>query len=239
MRWQVETSVRPDQFLCDAAGEGRLRFRVDDDRVSALVLDFGGSAVAFDDGLRELDDTRPQELANLRIEGADAERELRIFRDHVYGVARMDRPDGDDRGLGRIDIPRHDGLKRDDEVAGDHHGVDGQMGTRGMAAHPPDGDIGGIGRGHHRAGAQKDVAFRRAGMVVQAEDRVEGKPLEQAVGDHRLGAAEFTGLFGRLEDQGDGAIEAAGAGKILGRTQQHRRMSVMSAGMHLAETLLA
>ena len=76
-------------------------------------------------------------------------------------------------------------------------------------------------------------------MVVQAEDRIAGEALEQTVGDHRLGAADLARLLGRLEDQRYRAIEAAGAGKILGRAQQHRRVPVMAAGVHLAGTLLA
>jgi len=44
-----------------------------------------------------------------------------------------------------------------------------------------------------------ELAWRNAGHVVQGEDRVAGKLLEQAVGHHAQRAA--AAFFGRLEDQ--------------------------------------
>ena len=56
--------------------------------------------------------------------------------------------------------------------------------------------------------------------------------LEQAVVHHaaRAGAA----FFGRLEDQVDGAVEVAVLRQIVGCTQQHRCVPVMTTSMHLA-----
>src|SRR5215472_16873113 len=39
-------------------------------------------------------------------------------------------------------------------------------------------------------------------------------------------------FFGRLKDQMHRAVEIAGFGKVPSRTEQHRRMPVMAAGMH-------
>jgi hypothetical protein len=56
--------------------------------------------------------------------------------------------------------------------------------------------------------------------------------LEQAVLDHAPGAG--AAFFGRLENQVDRAIKVAMTRQIVGCTQQHRRMTVMTARMHLA-----
>src|SRR3546814_2303359 len=47
---------------------------------------------------------------------------------------------------------------------------------------------------------------------------------------HGLGSA--LSLFGGLEDKNHPAIEITGFGQITRSPQQHRRMSIMPAGMH-------
>src|SRR5258708_4526898 len=82
---------------------------------------------------------------------------------------------------------------------------------------------------HHRPGADGELADRKPRPVVHAKDRIAGKALEQPVLDHRIAAAEA--LFGRLEDEIDGAVEVAGPGEMARGSQQHGRMPVMAAGM--------
>ncbi|MPM26106.1 hypothetical protein SDC9_72607 [bioreactor metagenome] len=67
---------------------------------------------------------------------------------------------------------------------------------------------------------------------MHAEHRLHGVLLEQAVLDHLARAA--AALFRGLEDQVDGAVEIAVLGEILRRRQQHRRVTVVAAGVHLA-----
>ena len=200
-------------------------------------LSYSISAVApwpFDDGLRSL---TIRVRRRSRIFGSKERTLSASFMAGitVSGVARMDRPDGHDCSLSRIDIPRHDGLKRDDKVAGDHHGVDGLVGARGMAADAlmvilavsAEAIIGPERRRMLPSGAP--------GWLCRPKIASKGKRSNRPSAIIAWAPLNF-GLFGRLEDRRDGA-EAAGAGKILGRAQQHRRMSVMAAGMHLAENL--
>ena len=70
------------------------------------------------------------------------------------------------------------------------------------------------------------------GFVVQCKDRIARKLVEQPFLDHHPAAA--APFFGRLKDQVHRALKIAGRGKILGGPEQHRRMSVMTAGVHLA-----
>ena len=70
---------------------------------------------------------------------------------------------------------------------------------------------------------------------MRGEDGIHRKTLEQAVGHHRQGTG--AALFGRLEDQHDGAVELRMQGQVPRRSQQHRRMAVVAAGMHSARVL--
>ena len=67
---------------------------------------------------------------------------------------------------------------------------------------------------------------------MRGEDGVHRKALEQAVGHHSQGAG--AALLGRLEDQHDGAVELRMQGQVPRRSQQHRRVAVVAAGMHSA-----
>ncbi|MNQ80524.1 hypothetical protein D3C85_955090 [compost metagenome] len=84
--------------------------------------------------------------------------------------------------------------------------------------------------GHQRAGAKAQVAGFHAGHVVHAEQCLAGEAVQQAVGEHGLGAA--LAFLGRLENQVQGAFEAAGGRQVARRAQQHRGMTVMAAGVH-------
>jgi hypothetical protein len=68
-----------------------------------------------------------------------------------------------------------------------------------------------------------------AGLVMDREDRIARELVEQPFFDHHSAAAA---LFGRLKDQVHGAFEIASGGEVLGRAEQHRRVSVMAAGVH-------
>ncbi len=96
------------------------------------------------------------------------------------------------------------------------------------------GDLDGhrVGGGQERPGAQGHLTHRQPRHVVQAIDRLDRELLEEPVFDHHPGAA--LALLGRLEDEGDAAGEVAGLGQIARRAQQHRRVPVVAAGVHLA-----
>jgi hypothetical protein len=89
--------------------------------------------------------------------------------------------------------------------------------------------------GHETTDAGADAAGGVAGHVVQTEDRIDGEPVEQPVRDHRLGAESV--FFGGLEDQVDGAGEAALSRQDMGGAQQHGHVAVVAAGVHDAVVL--
>ena len=75
---------------------------------------------------------------------------------------------------------------------------------------------------------------------MHAEDRIHRKPLEQAVPDHPVAAAFLVArLLGRLEDEAAGAVEAPVPRQVLCGAQQHGRVAVMAARVHLAVVLRA
>ena len=74
-------------------------------------------------------------------------------------------------------------------------------------------------------------------MVVNAKNRITRKALKQAVSNHLLGATVLASLLRRLKNQVNSALEVFGFGQLLGRSQQHGGVAIMSAGMHGARML--
>ena len=105
----------------------------------------------------------------------------------------------------------------------------------GRAAWPPlpsSVDLDVVGRSHHRARTDGELADRKAGIVVHAVDFVDAEAGDQPVLDHRQTAG--AALLRRLEDHHGGAGEIARLGEIFGGAEQHRGVAVMAAGVHLA-----
>ncbi len=59
--------------------------------------------------------------------------------------------------------------------------------------------------------------------IVEGEDRVARELVEAAVFNHHPGAA--LAFFGGVEDEVQGAVEAAVRGQVLGRSEQGRSMA--------------
>ncbi|MGF6729693.1 hypothetical protein OKW50_001774 [Paraburkholderia youngii] len=89
-----------------------------------------------------------------------------------------------------------------------------------------------IRRRHERPRHEAQLGRRKARHVVHREHGVAGKPLEQAVVEHFLRAGEP--FLGRLEDQIERAVETLFMRQIPGGGEQHRRVAVVTACVHLA-----
>lgn len=127
---------------------------------------------------------------------------------------------------------RYDRLQRDGDMARGHDRIDCCVGTGPVGAAAGDGDVEISAACHHRARADLELAYGQPRPVVHPKDRVAGKAVEKAVGNHRGAAAKP--LFGRLKDQMNRPVEIACLSQIAGGAEQHRRMPVMSTGMHAA-----
>ncbi len=149
----------------------------------------------------------------------------------------MELRDRQHRGVDRAHVARHDRLQRGCDLNGHHQRVDAGLGARAVRPHAGDVDVEERAAGHHRPGAHVEPADRELGPVVHAEQHVARKALEQAVGDHRLRAAQA--FLGRLEDEVHRAVEVARLRQIARRAQQHRGVAVMTAGVHAALVLRA
>ena len=110
-----------------------------------------------------------------------------------------------------------------------------EMRVGGVAALALDGDAEVVHGGGGEALAHQEPAQRHPRAVVQAEHALGREALEQALVEHPLAAAVAAAdLLGRLKDQVDGAVEAAGLGQVPGRAEQHGGVAVMAAGVHRA-----
>ena len=113
-----------------------------------------------------------------------------------------------------------------------HDRVASLMWLCGMSAKARDRPVEFIGGGHHGACHKAELTDGCIGVDVLTKDHRRNGVLECTIGDHHTCAAgrEF---FTRLEQQFHGAAQR---GLVffedLRRRQQHRRMHVVSAGMH-------
>ncbi len=136
------------------------------------------------------------------------------------------------RRIDRVDVARRDRLQGQHDLRPDDERVDAVMRMRGMAAPALDVDVEAVRGGEHRTGASRHVADRDAGLVVHREHRVAGEFVEQPLLHHDPAAA--IAFLARLEDEMHGAFEIARLGEVARRAEQHRRVPVMAAGMHLS-----
>jgi hypothetical protein len=65
---------------------------------------------------------------------------------------------------------------------------------------------------------------------VSTKDGLDWELVEETVLDHF--ASPSPALLGGLKDKHDPAIEVSMIGQVLGRCEQHRRMPIMTTGMH-------
>ena len=144
----------------------------------------------------------------------------------------MDLGDGNHHRTQRIRLARRNRLQRHDHLRGGKNRIDTFVRLCRMAAPPCDLDVELISGRHDRSPAGGKCADCHAGMIVHAVDLPDSEILHHAIGNHFARTA--TALFRRLEDDRDGTAKIARLGKVFGRSQQHRGVPVMAAGMHLA-----
>ena len=100
-------------------------------------------------------------------------RRCRGLRDDVVGGAGVELGDRDHGGFQRIDVARHDRLQRVDDRRAHHDRIDRGVRPRRVAAEAFDVDIDAVGRRHHRAGPDGEIADREAGIIVHAVDLLD------------------------------------------------------------------
>ena len=224
--------VRADDARHHAACEVGFVGRIDGRRVIAMEMEVNFGVVCGADVLGDLLHARLDQVEHLDREGAHRALQFAGIGNHVAGLAAVDHRDRDQAGVGRLLAARQDGLERQHHFAGDRHRVDARVRQCGMATLATHGDLELVARCHGRAGAHGELPDLHAGPVVHAEYCVHRELLEQAVLDHLARAA--AALFGRLEDQVHGTVEVAVFRHVLGGRQQHRRVAVVAAGVHLS-----
>src|SRR5215471_13071614 len=222
--------VAADQFSCHIRYKACLRRVVDQRREYDAEIEFSRGPEPARNTASDASHVLLYQSHRLGAEAASGAANHSRFGDDIIGLAGVDLSDAEDRGIDRREIARHDRLQGDRDMAGSDDGVDPGLGTGAMCAAAGDGDVEIDPARHHRPGANLELADRQSRPVVHAKDCVAREAVEQTVGDHRRAAAKT--FFGRLKDQMHGAVEIAGLGKVPSRTEQHRRMPVMAAGMH-------
>ena len=88
---------------------------------------------------------------------------------------------------------------------------------------------------HQRACAERDLPGRQLRPVVHAVDGLHREAVEQSFLHHHAAAAFV--FLGGLEDEIRGAVEAAALRHRFRCAEQHRRVAVVAARVHLARHL--
>ena len=224
--------VRPDDVGHDAAAEVGLVRRVDGGRVVTLKAEVATGAEGGADPFCNLLHAPLDQVEHLEGEGAHRTLDFAAVGDDVGGLAGVDHGDREHAAVDGLLVARQDGLKALHDLAGDGHRVDPVVRQRRVAALAVDGDVEFVARRHHRPAGDGQLAHVHARPVVHAEHGFHGELLEQAFLDHLARAA--AAFLGRLEDQVHRAVEVAVLRKMQRRGQQHGRVAVVAAGVHLA-----
>ena len=143
----------------------------------------------------------------------------------------MDAAQGQDGRLRGGGLPADQGLERGNDLGGDHHRVDGEMGHGAVAALASDGQAEEVRAGPHRAGTDGHLARLQPRPYVQAEHPVD--TLEHARLDHGAGSAGH--LLGRLEGEADSSGEILAAlRQQVSQRQRDGQVHVVAASLHHA-----
>ena len=228
----VSTLVAPTTAVAAAIACLRLRLGVDGCRIAALVAHSRGHVEhrrrAGDDAAHPLLD----QALHRGVERAHGAAQHDFLRDDVPGVAAVDLRDADHTGVERMEVARDDGLQRADRVRDEQHRVLAGVGHRRVRALAGRDDLEDVERAHERSRAHREGARRLLRPVVHPVDRAHRKPVEEPFRDHHATAAFV--LLGRLEDEIERPVEVLAPGERGGRAQQHRRVPVVPARVHLA-----
>ena len=213
-------------------GQARGLGRIDQHRIALAPVDLGTHFEAGGLGLDQFADALTQQHTHLRVEGAHAQLELGLSRNHVVGLTGLKCTNGDHGRLQRVDIARDHGLQGHHDGRGRDHRIGGGLRHGAVATDAVQGDAGVVAGGHGRALAKIKMTSLQARHVVQGKHRIAGKALEQAVGHHAQRAA--AAFFGRLKNQVQRAIEMRVFGDQLRGSEQDGGVAVMTAGVHQA-----
>ena len=191
---------------------------------------------AGDAGAQAFDRPLDQRL-RFAVEAADRAPQHRVVGDDVPRFAGVHLRDTDHRRLARMHVASDDGLQGQHQLAADHQRINALVRHRGMATMATHRDLESAGSGHHRPGHHRHLTDRDSRPVVQAKHGVYRKRIEQAVGYHHRRAT--LRLLGGLEDEVYAAVEVELVhllGHVARSAKQHRRVPVMTTGVHQAGT---
>jgi hypothetical protein len=155
-----------------------------------------------------------------------------VIRDHIGGLSRIDLRDRNHRGINRLGLARDQALEGLNQVAGNQHRIGAQMGHGGMRTLAPHRDLEFVTGGHHGARIQSKLAHLQPRPVVNGKHCLYWKAIKKPIIYHGLGAT--TTFFGGLKNKCHAASKIPIHRHRFGGRQQHRRVAIMAAGMHLA-----
>jgi hypothetical protein len=151
-------------------------------------------------------------------------------RHNIPDVATMDLRDADNKRLLRIDGATDDPLHRLHEGTGRQNGIVAKLRHGRVRARAFERQFEIVDGGHHGPDAYRDRPKSDARPIVNRVHRLDREAREDALLDHAHASA-LVFLCG-LEYEIDRSVERSRLAEQLRRAKQHRRVAVMTAGMH-------
>ena len=145
------------------------------------------------------------------------------------GIERTNRDHG---GIMGINIARDDGLERQHNSRSSNNGVRRHVRQCAVSAQALYRHFNNINRSRNGPGPNGNLPRFITRNIMERENRIAGKALEQPLFDHALSPAHI--FFGRLKNQVHCSIKIQAFGQVARRPQQHGGVAVMATGMHLA-----
>mmetsp|Transcript_15974 Transcript_15974/g.51217 ORF Transcript_15974/g.51217 Transcript_15974/m.51217 type:complete len:409 (+) Transcript_15974:159-1385(+) len=256
----TESSVRRRPFGKPAAPAVRPRLGVDGRREGAGARRArrrhrGGEAILLDGGERGVDVAAaerrraPQHRLDLLVqktvpflgERADGAAKLDAAWDDVVGRPAVHERRRHHTGLRRCEIARDNCLKTLQRCRHAHERVHRRVRHRRVPSVPDELGVVEACRRHDRARARRDHARRQARPDMQREEAADSRRVLKDAGEAH-GEPSSAALLGGLKEELDGAMQLAGGEPLLQQlcgAEQHRRVGVVSARVHLTVSAAA
>ena len=101
-----------------------------------------------------------------------------------------------------------------------------------MSATSYEFDVEETAAGHHWPRSNRKAAYVHAWLIVHSIDTVHGVSLKESVINHCFSTTKT--FFCRLKNKVNTAVKISRFRKILGCTEQHRGMTIVTARMHFS-----
>ena len=197
----------------------------------------GGDVVGLGESVGGAADVGEDAVAKRGRVGTERHAELNLIGDDVVFCSAVDKADGENGGLLRIDLAADDGLRDEDKFGSEDDRVLSRFRSGSVPADAADGDTDSGRAGEKRSTFEGDGSGGDVVRVVFGEDEIgTAEALVEVVGEHGAGAVD--GFFRGLADEDHGTVPLRFAfGELASGAEEDGHVDVVPAGVHDSDVL--